>query len=168
MCRRLTPRSIKVSMIPIEEKDYSDGRTKQSFKDATDINKLIYRHAKAGTLSHLEKFGGQYGDFSDFDFFEAQTRLARARSIFEQLPAETRKEFGNDPSTFFEFVSTRTAEELRTDLPELAEKGRQMPDVMKRRQTGSAAAQAPEEPAATPAQGNSGTPADAAPAAGGS
>ena len=76
-------------------KDYSDGRTKQSFKDATDINKLLKKAQRTGTLSHLEKFQGQYGDFSDFDFLEAQNNLARGKQIFEQLPSEVRREFGH-------------------------------------------------------------------------
>ena len=30
-------------------KDYYDGRTKQSFKDATDINKILNKHQTAGS-----------------------------------------------------------------------------------------------------------------------
>ena len=58
--------------------DYSDGRTKQSFKDETDVNQIIAKHTRMGTLSHLEQWGGQYGDWSDFDFQEAQNQIARA------------------------------------------------------------------------------------------
>jgi hypothetical protein len=113
---------------------YDDGRTKQSFKDSTDINKLIYKHAKAGTLSHLEKYQGQYGDFSGFDFFEAQTRLAKAKSIFDELPAETRREFGNNPANFFELVAGMSPADVKKALPELAKKGRQLPDILKKAQ----------------------------------
>ena len=30
-----------MSMIELKEKDYSDGRTKQAFKDSCDINKIL-------------------------------------------------------------------------------------------------------------------------------
>jgi phage internal scaffolding protein len=133
-------------MIPIEPLVYDDGRTSQSFKDSTDINKLVYKHAKAGTLSHLAQYGAQYGDFSNFDFFEAQVQLARAREIFEALPAETRREFGNNPAAFFEFVGTRSNDELRTALPELAKAGKQMPQVIR----GGAPAPASEPEASVP------------------
>lgn len=131
-------------------KDYTDGRTKQSFKDSTDINKLIYRHAKAGTLSHLEKFGGQYGDFSDFDFFTAQTTIARAKSVFEALPAEIRKEFSNDPSQFFEFVGTKSDDELREALPAIAQKGKQLPDFRPTTPPGTMQGAASEPKASVP------------------
>lgn len=154
-----------MSMWPIEEKDYSDGRTKQSFKDSTDINKMIYRHAKAGTLSHLEKYKGVYGDFSDFDFTEAQNRLARAKSIFEELPAETRREFGNDPGNFFQLVAGMSPAELVETLPELAKKGTQMPDVLKKRAAAApAAASEPKASVPSTPTGESGTPAEGAPA----
>lgn len=141
-----------MSFIPIEEKDYSDGRTKQQYKDSTDINKLIYKHAKAGTLSHLEQFGGQYGDFTGFDFLEANIALAKGKSIFEQLPAELRKEFGHDPAQFFAFVGGKSEKELREALPDLAKPGLQLPDILKKR------AQAPAEPASPPEAGVPSTP----------
>ena len=66
--------------------EYTDGRTKQSFKDETDVNQIIAKHTRMGTLSHLEQWGGQYGDWSEFDFQKAQNQIARANSMFEQLP----------------------------------------------------------------------------------
>jgi phage internal scaffolding protein len=104
--------------------DYSDGRTKQSFKDETDVNNIIAKHTRMGTLSHLEQFGGQYGDFSDFDFQEAQNQIAKANSMFEQLPANLRKEFKNDPAAFLEFVNDEeNRDRLDEVMPELAKPG---------------------------------------------
>ena len=57
-----------MSMLGTQQpQEYTDGRTKQSFKDETDVNLIIQKHTRMGTLSHLEKWGGQYGDLSNFD-----------------------------------------------------------------------------------------------------
>lgn len=116
-----------MSFLPTFDGKYDASLTEQQHKDATDINKMIKRAARAGGLSHLQKYQGVYGDFSDFDFFEAQNRLARAKGIFEELPAELRREFHNDPALFFEAVATKDVDELRRFIPELAEPGRQFP-----------------------------------------
>ena len=107
-------------------KDYGPSRTKQSFKDSCDVNKIIGKMWKAGTLSHLEQFQGQYADFSNFDFHEAQNRIAKGKSMFERLPAELKREFDQDPQKFFAFVND-PANKDRLDklLPPLAEPGRQ-------------------------------------------
>lgn len=117
-----------MSIIKQKPIKYDDGMTKQAFKESTDINRLLARHARAGTLSHLEQFGGQYGDF-DFDFQTMQNRLAEGKSIFERLPAEVRREFKQDPTAFFAYVNERNAEELKKELPELAKPGNQMPNM---------------------------------------
>lgn len=109
---------------------YKDGRTKQSFKDDTDINKLLHRAQKAGTMSHLEKFEPVYGDFADFDFFDATLQLTRGREVFDALPSEIRKEFNQSPAEFFAFVNDPAkVDDLGKILPELAAPGRQNIDV---------------------------------------
>lgn len=102
--------------------EYTDGRTKQSFKDETDVNLIIEKHTRMGTLSHLEQFGGQYGDLSDFDFQEAHNQIAKANSMFEQLPAAVRRQFKNDPEKFFDYVNNPEVDVAR-ELPELAKPG---------------------------------------------
>lgn len=107
-----------------QPQSYDDGRTKQSFKDETDVNLIIAKHTRMGTLSHLEQWGGQYGDFTGFDFQEAQNQIARANTMFEQLPASVRNKFKNDPSKFLEFVDNEeNRDNLETLLPELAAPG---------------------------------------------
>jgi len=134
---------VRLTQLP---KDYSDGQTKQSFKDQTDVNKIIARHARSGTLSHLEQWGGQYGDLSGFDFQTAQNQIAKANSMFEQLPAEVRREFSNSPERFFEFVNDpENSDSLAEKLPDLAKPGTQLPNV---RPTGS---NPPAEPEPAPA-----------------
>jgi len=119
-----------MSYIEKRTKTYEDGRTKISFQDETDVNKIIERHARLGTLSHLENYGGQYGDLAGFDFQEAQNQIAKANSMFEQLPGEIRREFNHDAQQFFEFVNDpANADDLASKLPALAKPGYQLPNV---------------------------------------
>lgn len=112
---------------------YGDGRTKQSFKDETDINKLLARAAKGDSLSHLQKHGAEYGDFSDVDdLLSAHERLSRGVEIFAELPSAVRREFHNDMGAFFNFVNDpANAGKLRERLPELAKPGVQLPAVLR-------------------------------------
>jgi len=108
---------------------YTDGRTKQAFKDETDINKILHRAQKAGTLNHLQRFQGVYGD-SDFDFLEATIQLTKGREIFDALPSELRREFNQSPAAFFDYVNDpANKDELLEKLPMLAMPGRQNIDV---------------------------------------
>jgi len=109
---------------------YNDGRTKQSHRDETDIVKIMARFDKTGTISHLAKHEGTYSDFSDFDFHEQTNKLTRGREIFDDLPAELRKEFGQSPAAFFAYVNDpANADNLRKKLPALAKPGKQLPDL---------------------------------------
>jgi len=114
-------------MLPTKQPEkYTDGRTKQSFKDETDINKLLQRAQKTGTISHLSKYEGVYGDFANFDFFEAQIQLAKGREVFDALPSEIRDEFRQSPADFFEYVNDpANKDRLGTLLPDLAAPGKQ-------------------------------------------
>ncbi len=107
-------------------KDYKDGRTKQSFRDETDINQILKRAQKSGTISHLNKYEARYGDFSGFDFFEAQLKLAQGATMFADLPVEIRREFNQSPAQFFDYVNDpANKDDLKKLLPALAEPGRQ-------------------------------------------
>ena len=130
-----------------EERVYDDGRTKQSFKDETDINKILARAAAGGTISHLAKHGAVYGDFTDVDdLLTAHARLKKGQAIFQDLPGELRREFGNDMGAFFRYVNDpANAERLPELLPGLAAPGNQLPQV--NRTQASVEAEKPEVPA---------------------
>ncbi len=109
---------------------YEDGKTKQSFADETNIEKIMARADRAGTISHLQKFEGVYADYSDFDFAEQTNNLAKGRQIFSELPAELRQEFGQDPDKFFAYVNDPgNKDNLDQLLPGLAAPGKQIIDV---------------------------------------
>jgi len=112
----------------LPEKKYDDGRTKQSFKDETDIAKIMARFDRTGTISHLAKFEGTYSDFSDFDFHEQSNMLARGEQIFAELPAEIRREFSQSPAAFFQYVNDPENRKMKDlGLPALAKPGDQLP-----------------------------------------
>lgn len=134
--------------------EYGPGRTKQSAKDSCDIKKILARAQKAGSLSHLQKHGAYYGDFSDVgDLLTAQNRLNRANAMFAELPSEVRREFGQSPSKFFEFVNDpANKDRLAQLLPQIAEPGRFFPavnNVAAKAGTAGAATGAPEGSEAT-------------------
>lgn len=126
------------------------GRTKQSQKDETNINLLLERAAREGTMSHLEKYGGVYADYSEYDFEGHKNQIAEMQSMFEELPAEVKREFQQSPKAFFDFVTDeKNAEDLPRLLPELAKQGTQLPPVgqIQTRQDSSPAEQEPQAPA---------------------
>jgi len=119
-----------MSMLGTEQPTYLDGRVKQSFKDETDINKILKRAQKTGTISHLNKFEGSYADYADFDFFNAQLMLTKGREIFDALPSEIRSEFNQSQAQFFDYVNDpKNSERLGELLPGLAAPGRQNIDL---------------------------------------
>ncbi len=125
---------------------YLDGRTKQAFKNETDIVKILARAQKAGTMSHLEQHEGSYGDFADFDFFESRIMLAKGAEVFAALPSELRSEFHQSAEEFFSYVNDpANRDELEKKLPMLAEPGRQNIDTSGRTPPGDPPAAAADE-----------------------
>ena len=111
--------------------DKDPSRTDQSHKDTCDINRILDKAKRTGVVSHINKHGQQYGDFTDFDYEDAQIQIAKANSIFYDLDAEIRKEFGNKPKAFFDFVNNpENKDALAERLPHLAQPGKQLPDVV--------------------------------------
>ena len=95
-----------MSMLKIKKKVYDDGRTKQSFKDQCDINKILKKAMRTGSIAHLQKYPeATYGEFDgEFTLLEAHGRIARANQIFAELPSEIRREFNNDALAFVSFA----------------------------------------------------------------
>lgn len=82
-------------------------RTKQEFRDETDINTLLRRFSVTGELPTGVRMP-TYGDFDIvMDFQSAANAIAQANEAFEQMPAEVRRRFDNDPERFVAFCSDR-------------------------------------------------------------
>lgn len=137
-------------------RDYSDGRTKQSFKDSCDINKMLKKAQRTGTIAHLNKYPEAiYGEFDgEFTLLEAQQRIEKARLVFEDLPSEVRREYGNNALAYVHDINARLAngEDIARLLPAIAEPGSYFPNPVKRGGVGAGAATAPRDLPAEPAE----------------
>lgn len=79
--------------------------TDQSQADDADINTIMRRYEKTGTLPDYGQ-SPMYGDFADLpDFMEAQEILRRGTEAFAALPSRVRAEFENDPARFVAYAS---------------------------------------------------------------
>lgn len=109
--------------------DFGPSRTKESFKDSCDINKIVKRAQKEGSLAHALKYPAPvYAEFQDVDLLGAYEQIGRAQAIFDDLPSEVRAEFDQDAFKFAKYASDPANNERLTELlPALAEPGRQWP-----------------------------------------
>lgn len=85
--------------------EWDESKTKQSEKDACDVNRIMARYKKDGVLppSMMQGFYADVRHISDYRTAVHQVRQANA--FFESLTAETRAQFDNDPAVFLDFAS---------------------------------------------------------------
>lgn len=55
-------------------------KTRNSFKDECDVNKIVATYAKTGMVNHVARVTPEYGDAPDIDFFSAACIQAELRS----------------------------------------------------------------------------------------
>ncbi len=80
--------------------------TQQNFAAECDINQILARFDKTGIVDHVSQYGaGEYLDLaSKGEFTAAMLVVAEAQTMFADLPAKMRSQFGNDPAVFLDFV----------------------------------------------------------------
>lgn len=107
--------------------------TKQSFKDECDINVIMARYQKTGLLEHVRQGVPQYLDQPGFDYFEAQSFIAGANSLFQSLPADVRAQFENHPGIFLRWMedpaNAAKAREMGLMPPEATQEGSGYPPI---------------------------------------
>jgi len=82
-----------------------ESMTKQSFRDEVNVNNIMRKYRETGLLAHVNEHKGQYGDFiSAPDYHTAMSAVVKAQEMFEELPADVRKQFANDPELFLEYA----------------------------------------------------------------
>lgn len=95
---------------PVKEKSSTGQKpekvTEQHHKKACDINNILAKYRKTGLIDHIQTYQGQYGNVTGADFQNAQNLVAEQKSIFEELPAEVRDQFDNDPANYLNKVMT--------------------------------------------------------------
>jgi len=79
-------------------------RTKQSFKDECDINKIVASYVKTGVVTHVADHKATYGFAPAVDFKEALDLVDKAETMFSELPSALRTKFKNDAGEFLAFV----------------------------------------------------------------
>lgn len=86
-------------------------KTKQSFKDECDINRIMARYAATGTLDFVNRREAQFLDVSDVDFQNAMRIVIESREAFMTLPSALRDRFQNDPAQLLGFLSDESNRE---------------------------------------------------------
>lgn len=80
--------------------------TEQSHKDKVDINQIVKKNA--GNMELITKTAALtqfvYDDVTTNNFQEMMDQMIRARDTFQNVPSAIRKQFGNDPAAFMDFV----------------------------------------------------------------
>lgn len=80
--------------------------TQQQFKQECDVNHILAKYRKTNMITHLNKHQGQYGDFATAeDYQETLHRVMQAQDSFQQIPADVRARFNNDPARLIDFLS---------------------------------------------------------------
>lgn len=82
-------------------------RTQQQFKDQVNVNNIMARYRRTGTIDHIRNVQeGAYADLSDLpDYQDALNTVIVAQSTFNNVPSDIRARFQNDPKQFIDFVS---------------------------------------------------------------
>ncbi|AXH77600.1 MAG: internal scaffolding protein [Microviridae sp.] len=81
-----------------------DGLTQQQFKEESDINTIVKRFGLTGELPVNERMPIS-GDFTGVtDFQSALNAVTQAQQAFNDLPAELRYRFNNDPGRLLSFL----------------------------------------------------------------
>lgn len=78
--------------------------TEQHHKKECDINYIIDKYDKTGVIKHVSKFEGKFGDMTGMDFQAMQFKIAQATNMFNELPAEIRSQFANNPANLLSFM----------------------------------------------------------------
>ena len=105
---------------PFDREDVSvdfqgqESLTQQSMKNDCDVNHIMKRFEKTGMLEHVNRYQGDYGDFTSapMDYQDALDTVIQAQEMFMSLPAKVRERFQNNPGEFLSFMEDpATAEE---------------------------------------------------------
>lgn len=83
------------------------GRTRQSEKDACDVNLIVATHRRGGVSTHVIDRVANYGFVPALSFRECMDQVRAAEQTFQALPAATRDFFHNDPARFVDYVANK-------------------------------------------------------------
>lgn len=126
-------------------------RTKQAFKDETDINRIVKRHVE-GYPPPLETRQPMYGDFSQHtSLLQATQAVEAAEEEFMTLPAAVRQAARNDPVEFLNMMASEDGAQKLVDAGLPVEGVEPTPDSFVPSTPDEPAKAAPEAPPAAAA-----------------
>lgn len=97
--------------------DFEETKTMPYFTDECDINKIMLKYHKSGTLSHINSQLAQYVDNpSVVDYHTALLMIESAEDAFATLPSAVRARFANDPGSLHDFVRNPNNRQEAIDL----------------------------------------------------
>lgn len=89
----------------------------QEHRDDCDIHTIMRKAKTTGVVQHVNKHKGDYLDMVGApDFEESQRILAKAQSLWEDVPSHIRKEFDNDYGKYADFMMDPDNRDAITDL----------------------------------------------------
>ncbi len=92
------------------------GRVKPSFKQDTDVNEIMRKYQRTGTIEHITQKTPMYGDFSQIvDYKTATDTVIQAKNAFMELPADLRASFTHDPQELLIYLEQGGDIEERLD-----------------------------------------------------
>jgi hypothetical protein len=135
----------KLSVKEFHEPKFGPGRTKQSFKDACDVNKILKKHGIKNAQAHVVQYPPEYYEqFEGQDLLQSYQLIEKANEVFDRLPSEVRSEFGNNALAFAGFASDpNNRGRLEELMPAIAEPGTYFPNPVSRGAGGAGAATPP-------------------------
>lgn len=94
--------SIRVQSVNVEP-----SKTRQEFKDQTNVNEIMKRYKKVGIdYNGLPDPKGSFADLTTLPSYEeACNTVAQANNAFDELPAHLRKRFNNNPVDLMDFLA---------------------------------------------------------------
>lgn len=102
--------------------EHGESLTVQSHTEDADINVMIKKFLKTGQIPQSVRVP-EYGDYLGItDFRGALDAVLEAQDNFNQMPAEVRARFNNDPAEFHDFCMNPD------NLPELRKMGLAVPE----------------------------------------
>ena len=87
---------------------HADGKlmykTEQAHKHDCDINNIIKKYNRTGTIEHVRYIEPKFMDASALDFKTTMDKMKKIEQKFEEIPSAIRKRFDNDPGKFYAFM----------------------------------------------------------------
>lgn len=134
---------IKLTKKPVVDCTGDEVLVEQHHKQETDINLIVRKYQRTGMLEHTRNSMGEFLHLNSVDFHDAMNVIAEANSAFEELSADIRRKFKNDPSNYLDFVSDPK------NIDEMKELGMLHPDYQPATKVASDTNVSPKEPAPT-------------------